>query len=212
MSARAGSQGTWRERLVDAYLTSIPLIWANVVWVLLSLPLVTLFPALAGLYYSTQLIAGDRDGGGRAVWEGFRAYFWPGWRWGLFVGAGVVLCGANVWFYGRVETEWAWLPRAFFFMLLVLWLAANVYTFPLLLQQKELRLRTALRNSLVLWLKRPFHSLLLIFACALLGWASTVYFPLAWVFLTGALCTYLANRTVLETVAASKLPAEDEPG
>jgi len=201
MFGSAGNWGPWKDRLVDAYLTSIPLIWANVVWFLLSLPLITLFPALAGLYHATHLIVTGRDGGGRAVWDGFRLYFRLGWRWGLLLGFGVAVLGVNVWFYNQVETSWAWLPRAFFFTLLVLWLAVNIYTFPLLLQQQETRLRTALRNSMVLWMRRPFHSLTLVAACALLTWASTFYFPFAWIFLTGSLCAYLANRTVVETIA-----------
>lgn len=210
MSAGAKNQGPWKDRLIDAYLTSIPLIWANVVWFLLSLPLVTLFPALAGLYHSTYLIATDRDGGGRAVWEGFRAHFWLGWRWGLLVGAGIIVLAVNVWFYGQVETDWAWLPRAVFLTLLMLWLAVNVYSFPVLLQQKEAHLRMALRNSLVFWMQRPFHSLLLVAACALLAWASTFYFPFAWIFLTGSLCAYLANRTIVESIAEFKETKEEE--
>ncbi len=201
MSAGAQKPGPWRDRLLDAYLTSIPLISANVVWFLLSLPLITFFPALAGLYHSTQLIAADRDGGGQAVWRGFRAHFWLAWRWGLLLAAGVAVLGANVLFYGRLQVAWAWLPRAFFFALLMLWLALNVYTFPLLLLQEDRRLRTALRNSLVLWMQRPLYSLMLLFTCALLAWASAVYFPFAWPLLTGALCAYLANRVVLESVA-----------
>lgn len=202
MPPRSLKPAPWRDRFVDAYLTLIPLISANVVWFLLSLPIVTLFPALAGLYHASQLIATDRDSGGRAVWDGFRAHFWLGWRWGLLLLAGIVLLGANLLFYGRIEAQWSLLPRALFFILLLFWLALNIYTFPLLLQQEDQRLRTALRNSLVLWIKRPLHSLLLVIACSLLILASTLYFPAAWPLLTAALCTYLSTRVVLETVAA----------
>jgi hypothetical protein len=39
---------------VDAYLAAIPLIVLNVTWFLISLPVVTIFPALASLFYATN--------------------------------------------------------------------------------------------------------------------------------------------------------------
>jgi uncharacterized membrane protein YesL len=187
--------------LSDAYFTSIPLILANVVWFLLSLPVVTLFPALVGLFYATNQVAHDRASGGRAVWEGLRAYFWVSWRWGLIFLAGLLIGGVNLWFYQQSQAEWIWLLAAVFLTLSVMWISVNLYVPAFLIEQVEPSLRTAYRNSLALWVRRPLNSALLVVACALLLYLSVAFFPMAVPLITAAFCAYLVNRSVVESIA-----------
>src|SRR5207253_3194490 len=85
-------------------------------------------------------------------------------------------------------------------VLLLFWSVLQLYTFPLLLEQADVRLRVALKNSMVIVLRRPIATLVLIVEVALIVGLSTLVIPPAWIFVTASLCTYLANRTVVNSI------------
>jgi hypothetical protein len=72
----------------------------------------------------------------------------------------------------------------------------QVYTFPILLEQDQPRLVTALRNSMVLYLRRPGFSLALLATLLALALISTL-FVVPWALITASLSAYLANRGAL---------------
>jgi uncharacterized membrane protein YesL len=183
--------------LEDAYFDFGKLLVYNLLWFALTLPLVTAPPAAAGLYFAVRQLANQQPADWRTFFEGFREHFWLSWRWGLL--NLIVLAGlaANLWFYGLVEAEWGLWAQAGFMALLALWCLLQVYTFPLLLEQHDRRLRVALRNSIVFYLRRPGLSLGLALIIALLAAISLVLVPPAWLVLTGSLCAYLATRGTL---------------
>lgn len=186
--------------LVDAYYESVPLIVTNVLWVILTLPVITAPPAAAGLYYATNQLAQQKSVTWRTFFEGFRAHFWLGWRWGLVNLLVFAILGFNFWFYGRGETSWGvWLQGAFLGMM-VLWGLLQLYTFPLLLEQQDRRMRTALRNSLVLFLRYPAFSIGLALLVALLVVVSTLFLPPFWLLFTASLSAYLANRGTIDLI------------
>jgi uncharacterized membrane protein YesL len=187
-----------RAMMVEAYLLSIPLITTNVMWLLLSLPVVTLIPATGGLYYATNLLAHDNVASWRSVWEGFRRHFWLSWQWGLL---NFVIYGGlfvNVWFYGQVN--WGMWVRPLFLFLLLLWTLVQIYLFPVLLEQERPSLRLALRNSGIILLRRPFHTLGWFIAFVVLALGSTYLLPPLWLVLTVSLLLYLSNRATIQAV------------
>jgi uncharacterized membrane protein YesL len=189
-----------REQLIDLYVRSIDLITANVVWFLLSLPLITAFPATAGLYHAMNHFAHGRVGNGRVVWEGFRAHFWLSWKWGLANLAVFGILWVNIQFYGSLDAGWAVWARAFLIILFMLWGVLQLYTFPLLLEQEDQRIRTALRNSMVLFIRRPLQTIgwaLTVFTLAL---GSSAFLPITWIVITAALCLYFSNRATIEGI------------
>jgi uncharacterized membrane protein YesL len=192
-----------KEIFLDAYYDSIPLITLNLAWLLLSLPLVTAFPAAAGLYYATNQLAHQKSAGWETFIDGFRRYFWIGWRWGLLNLGALALLGVNIAFYAGLDAAWAPLLQGVFVSLSILWLLLQLYTFPLLLEQETPRLRTALYNSLVILARSPLPSLglaaLLIAICLL----STLLFFL-WFVLTVSLSAYLCNRATLRAIQKIK--------
>lgn len=191
----------FRDRFFDLYIQSIDLITANVVWFILSIPLITLIPATGGLYHAMNRIAHGRVGNWRTVWEGFRLHFWLSWRWGL---TNLVVFGVlwvNVSFYREVDAAWAVWVRMGMLFLFVLWGVLQLYTFPLLLEQKDRRIRTAVRNSLVLLLRRPAQTFGWAVAVFVLALGSSTFFPAAWIVLTASVCLYLSNRATLEGIA-----------
>jgi len=206
-------QPSFREQFTDLYIKSIDLISANVVWFLLCLPLVTMFPATGGLYYAMNHFAHGRMGNGRVVWEGFRQYFWLSWKWGLTNLAVFGILWANIAFYRQYEAGWAAWARSFMILVFILWGFLQLYTFPLLLEQKEQRFRTALRNSLVLFIRRPLQTFGWSIAIFIFALGSSSLLPAAWIVITASLCLYFSNRAAIEGIAfisKSSAPAPDE--
>ena len=189
------TNGAWiREALADAYYDSIPLITINLLWFLLTLLLVTAPPAAAGLYYATNRLAHRRSANWRTFFEGFRAHFWLGWRWVLTNLLVLAVLLGDAWFYGRMGWGWGEWVQGFLVGLAILWGLLQIYTFPLLLEQQERRMLVAVRNSAVLYLRRPLFSIGLALVVILLIGLSTWLLPPCWLFFTASLSAFLANR------------------
>lgn len=188
------SEAWIREALADAYYDSISLIAINLLWFLLTLPLVTAPPAAAGLYYATNRLAHRRSANWRTFFEGFRVHFWLGWRWALANLLVLAVLGVNVWFYGRMGWDWGNWIQSVFLGLSILWGLLQIYTFPLLLEQRDRRVLVAVRNSAVLYLRRPLFSVGLALVVMLLIGLSTWLLPPCWLFFTASLSAFLANR------------------
>jgi len=189
------TSGAWiREALADAYYDSIPLITINLLWFLLTLLLVTAPPAAAGLYYATNRLAHRRSANWRTFFEGFRAHFWLGWRWVLTNLLVLAVLLGDAWFYGRMGWGWGEWVQGFLVGLAILWGLLQIYTFPLLLEQQERRMLVAVRNSAVLYLRRPLFSIGLALVVILLIGLSTWLLPPCWLFFTASLSAFLANR------------------
>lgn len=136
----------------------------------------------------------------RTFFEGFRAHFWLSWRWGLMNVGGFGFLGNGLWFYSRVETAWANWVHAILLGMLILWAILQLFTYPLLLEQEDRRPQTAVRNSLVILVRRPLVMLgTSAGLIALILLSVSVFLP-AWFLITGSLCAYVANRAVVDTI------------
>lgn len=198
-----------RKGLVEAYDSYLELVIANLLWFVLTLPIITAPLAAAGLYYSTNQLAHRKQVSWRTFFEGFHGRSAAGLRWSLLNLVAILGIVANVWFYGNVRASWGGWVQGLFVGLLILWLLLQVYTFPLLLEQQEQRMRQALRNSLVLFIRKPFFSLGLVIFLALILGLST-YFRLPWVIFTASLTAYLANRCTIYLLRdLQNLPQEE---
>ncbi|MBI1257820.1 MAG: DUF624 domain-containing protein [Chloroflexi bacterium] len=190
-----------RDKLTDAYVATIPLITLNVVWLVTSLPLVTLIPSTAALFYATNHLAHGKSADMYTFFEGFRLYFRRSWFWGLLNLLVIVVLASNFLYYGHLSAQWATIAEAIVIVVSLVWLSLQVYSFPLLLEQEKPDLRLALRNSLILLIRRPFFT----FGAALLMVALAVFSSLAllplWFFFTASTCTYLANLATLSSIA-----------
>lgn len=207
---RRGDAGTFQDILLGAYYDLISLILVNIIWFLLTLPVVTAIPALGGLYYATNRLAHQTPADWRTFLEGFRAHFWLSWRWGLMNVASFGILGSSLWFYSQVEAAWAGWVRTLMIGLLLWWFIIQVLTYPFLLEQTDRRLPVALRNSLVMLVRRPLFTVLTGTSIGVLILLSVYLMRPAWIFLTGSLCAYLANRAVISTI--SKMQDQKETG
>ncbi len=203
---------TLRDQLTDAYMASIPLISLNVLWFFVSLLIVTLIPATGALFYTMNLIAHGKSASFGDFFEGFRRYFWVSWRWGLLnvviIAAGV----ASFTFYATSETSVLSLAAQMVVGgILALWLLLQVYMFPLIFEQEQPSLRTALRNSLVISAKFPLRSIGTLLLIALVMLLTTLVIYPAWIFITASLSAYLANRATVYAVTQLKGATAAEP-
>ncbi len=186
--------------LLDAYDSALELIVVNVLWVLFTLPVVTAPGAAVGLnYYAHRMVYGERVTW-RTFFEGFRQYWWPGFRWAALNAVVIVAIIGSYVFYGRMQQAWADFLQASLPMLLVTWLLLQVFVLPLLFELERPRVREALRLSALIYLRTPGCSLLLAVLLAVLTLLSTVL-ALPWVLFTASLCAVLANRIAAEGLA-----------
>ncbi len=190
-----------RERLVDAYLATIPIVTLNLIWFLASLPLVTALPAAGGLFYATNRLAHGHSASWRTFVEGFRRYFWQSWAWGILNLLVSAILVANWVFYSAAQSDWTTPVHAVIALLALVWLAVQINAFPLLIEQEHPHLRLAFRNSVVILIKRPFSSLGAALVIAVIALISSLIIQPAWIFVSAGTCAYLANRAALGAIA-----------
>lgn len=186
--------------LTQAYDSFGELMVANLLWVVFTLLVVTAPPAAAGLYYVTNRLAHEERCGWRKFFEGFRAHFWVSWRWGLLNLFALVVFVSNYVFYDQINANWAIWAKGVFLGLSLIWLFLQIYTFPLLLEQTDQRLITALRNSLVIYIKRPGMTIGTSIVILALIIISTRYLIPAWFVITASLSAFLANQATIKLV------------
>lgn len=202
---------TWWS-LRDTYEELFVLIGANLLTMVLLIPIVTGPPALAGLHYLGFHIATGKRVEFGLFWEGFRGYFLDSWKLTAFNVLVFGVLGVDIWFYlSRVEGVWRVVGLLGVWMLLI-WALAQLYTFPLLVRQEERKLFLLVKNAILLTLAYPVFSLT---AAVLLGLllVLSVIFPIVFV-LTGLSFSAMMSAHVLrqgiEMVEAHRAQREEE--
>lgn len=194
---------TLRDRLTDAYMMAIPLIMLNVAWFVASLPLVTAIPAAGALFYATNQIAHGKPASWSTFGEGFRVCFRRSWTWGLLNVLVALAAIGYLYLFASLEGGARIWASALVLVGVFLWLSLQVYTFPLLLEQEQPRLRLAYRNAAILLLRRPlftFGTAALLIALAIV---TTLLLLPAWLLIMGSFCAYLANAATLNSITAT---------
>jgi len=193
---------TLRDRLVPIYDRVAPFITLNLLWIAVSLPIVTMIPATAALLFAMNRMAHGRIADWSTYFEGLRRWFWRSYFWGGLNILVITVLVSNIIFYTRLQSSWAIVPTVLAVSLLLLWLTLQVVTFPLMLQQEAPRLRLALRNSVVLLARRPGAIMGYAVLIAVIAVMTTFIFPYAWLFLSASLCAYLMNRATIQSLRA----------
>lgn len=159
------------------------LMLANLVWVAINLPLMGLAiflsvgapalglaafligllplgPSTVGLYTIVERIADGRVAKAGQLFDGFRQYRRLSWNIYLPWGLGLAIILVNLYFYAQLSsTLGSFLFFAFLYLTLV-WFALLIYIGPLLLIQRDKRLRVVARNASLMALGRPIYTLI----------------------------------------------------
>jgi len=90
-------------------------------------------------------------------------------KWSVLAAAVALVLAGNVVFYLRLDAEWGWILAYAIVGLLLTWVLPQPFVPAFFLQQKDRRLRTALRNTAILLITEPLSMVLLWLATALLA-------------------------------------------
>lgn len=185
-------QKSFKDAIIDAWDALIPMVGLNLIWFVLTLLIITAFPAAGGLYYATNRIAHGETAGIGIFFDGFKQHFWTSWKWGLVNLVVNFLLVTNIWFYGQFEGTGFFILQSLFFSLILIYTCMAIYIFPFLLEQESPVLKVAIRNSfaaLVRFMGRSFGLLLLFILLA----GVSVLVPPLWFVITVSLMAYLGN-------------------
>jgi uncharacterized membrane protein YesL len=198
-----------KDKFFNVYYNAVPYFTLNLIWCALSLPVVTIFPAMGGLYYAVLQMTQEGSANAETVWEGFKKHWWLSLRWGLLVyGVGALLL-ANIWFYLNLDQSWAIFALAITIGVLIVWIAVNQYSFPLLLLQEEKKIFIAIRNALVVVMRKPL-AVLKVMALSLLISAVSITLPPLWIFISMAWIINIRTRTVIKVLKSIRAPEIQE--
>lgn len=128
----------------------------GLVGLLLTLPL-----ANAGLNYLSNKLAHDYVGKPQHMFEGARRFAVPAY---ILTSLNIVIIAVavtNFQFYAQYNAPWLSLVYALWALLLVIWGWTQMYAFPLLIEQDQPSVLTALRNGLFLAFASPALTLML---------------------------------------------------
>lgn len=201
-----------RTVLATLRYSSGELLTINLLWVLLMLPIITIPPAFAGLFYATHQLANETKVSWRTFFEGFNKYLLKSYVWFLAnaIVLGLLLFNIDL-ALQRPEISWLRQLSLIYWVLLFMWLVLQLYSFPFLIEQDEPRLILAFRNSAILWMKHLFFNLFLVILIGILVVISYFVFPF-WFVITASLIAYLSNLGLAFLLSKEKLSAEDKNG
>ncbi|SER65915.1 YesL family protein [Lachnobacterium bovis] len=169
-------------------------LWLNILWLVTSLPIVTIGPATAALYHVTLNMADDRSVCLTAdYFKGFKENFKKGTALGLVLtGLGIIL-GIDGYVFLRmkfVNPIWT-LGFAAFIPISVLFLVVCIYAFPLQAMFDN-TLKALLKNALLIGIRYLFCTISLVIIHVSIFYIAINYFtPL--IFLGEGLCAFLSS-------------------
>jgi uncharacterized membrane protein YesL len=210
--------------LKDLFDELFTLMFANLIWALISLPLLVLAfmlfangsPVLAAIVAllavlplgpasAGMTLVADRVHEGRAVswrllFDGFRAPRVLSWKiYGLWM-LGLILIFVNLSFYGQLASPVGAFLTVLFLYITAMWIGLLIYLGPLSHIQSDKRVRTIWRNALLIALARPLFTLVTLLLMGLIFMLSLMV-PILAIFLTFALLTVWGFRATQQVVA-----------
>lgn len=158
-----------RRTLSDLWDESLLIIAVGVLGGLISLVVIPI-PFVLAAHYGMALRISERRVVSVRDWFGLgREHLRFFVLWSVLAAVVTVVLAGNVLFYLRLEVEWAWMLAYAIVGLLLTWVLPQPFVPAFYLQQTDRRLRTALRNTIVLLVTEPLSILLLWLGTALLA-------------------------------------------
>jgi hypothetical protein len=185
----------------DWYNSMLGLVVMNLLWALLSMTVVLLPPATAGLYAVTHSLAHGKGQHAEDFFEAARRYAGISWLWALanLLVAGIVY--ADVAFYATTGGVFGVLVQIALVSLGSFWLVIQFYFWPFLLEQEHKRPFLAWKNAAFLTLGAPVFTLIIVSVAALVT-ALSVTLILPVIIFTLSFVSFLGNRAVLNRLQA----------
>ncbi|MDQ0257238.1 ABC-type multidrug transport system fused ATPase/permease subunit [Evansella vedderi] len=132
----------------DTYQSLGVILWSTILWWLSVLPIITLGPATAGLFYVINRKRNDVTAGPRDFWYGMKKYFWIGIQLS-FLYLFVAVPGLSYFFILlTLDSFFTYFTAMIILYILVMWHLLMVYTMPFLVEQNITKISTLLKRSL----------------------------------------------------------------
>jgi hypothetical protein len=180
---------------------------ANIFWILLCVPVITLPLAFTGLYFSMHELANGESMEWNTFFTGIRRHFWNGMVWFGFTFAVSLFLLFFLNFFGSTSANfggaWTDIASGILLGLLTVWLFINTFTFPLMLKQENPSYWTAIRNSAALYLKWPGFTLVFVLFNTLVIVLS-VWLIVPLLILGAGLPALMANVYVIDRIEETK--------
>jgi hypothetical protein len=193
---RAALRDTWSDLLTTAVV--------NLLWIVLTLLIVTAPPATLALFYVGNRIArGEPTDAGNFL-RAFGRYFGVGWRWGILQVVVLFLLIGDLILTGRLsESAGARLAQGLYLAGLAVWLFLQLYVLAFLFEQEAQSVRMALRNGLLMLGRNLVFSTTLGILLLLLLVAGTIFFFVTFV-AGGVFVALVGNHAVLNRLAVHR--------
>jgi uncharacterized membrane protein YesL len=183
-------------------------VWANVFWVLLSLPIVTAPAAWAGLARLSHRAQTQPTVSLEDFWDGFRSHFRRGLMLGALTALIVYVNVHNLLAYASDDGALMPFMRVVWLTAIIFWLSLMLYVWVIFEEMEQPTLIGGLRNAAIMALRSPFFTLGLWPGIILLAVVSTIFFP-AWLLLTGSTIAALGTSAVLDRLTAAGYRSPD---
>ncbi len=185
--------------LNDFRLKGYTYIWANVAFVILSLPLITIPAAIAALFRVSHHVQTEpTEAGLEMFWEAFKSSLRVDvLLWGVANVLFAVVNFTNLAAYASVTDPAVMILRTIWYIAGIIWLGLLLYTWPLYYEMADPSLIGAMRNALVMVLQNPFFTATIIICAYVLTFLSFI-FVAAWALVTFAVIAAVATAAVLE--------------
>ncbi|MBN2047795.1 MAG: hypothetical protein JW750_08145 [Anaerolineaceae bacterium] len=156
----------WWEMLINSIMLSM-------IWLVCSATVVLFPPATFGLYYALR--ERDRlDNRFKLMFEGAKKYAGQSYLWFLFNLIVAFLGYVNVKFYSQLNSVILQALLVVIILVLVVWIAVQIYAILFLFRQEKKNLFFAYRNGFFLFMTSPLFSIGMLMILGLLIYASAV--------------------------------------
>lgn len=138
------------------YPQLVRMVVLNILWLLCSLPVITLPAALGGLAYATRtLIYEESEYSWKLFFTGFKQTFWWMWRWFLPIILVPLIFLVNIFFFQSENGTLNIMVRAGNIVLWLGWSFLQTFTLPVMFEQEKHQMIMAIRNSFAVFVHLP---------------------------------------------------------
>lgn len=173
------------------------LILLNILWIIFSIPIITMGTATSALYYVTLKMVKDEEGYIiRSFWKAFKQNL----RQGIIIEAIFVVCGVillgDIKFFLRSTNIYGYIFVAVFSIGFIIYLFMFIYTFPLVAKYNN-TVNNTLRNAVVMSFKHLSNSIAMLTLLSITLYGFYVSVPIMLMILTIGASTYAYICSIL---------------
>ena len=183
----------------------------NILWVICSIPIVTVGASTTAMYYVTLRLARDEDG---YIFRSFLKSFKQNFKqataiWMVFLVTGILL-GFDIFYFVKMAaaSTFRTMMIAVFLAMIFMWLAMFTYVFPLQARFYNPVKRTIF-NSFFMAIRHVFHTIGMLVMDGVMIFMAFTYFPQLSIF--GVALIAFFNSYMLTSVFAKYMPEEENP-